>query len=86
MEYKNVKGIVVKETKYKENDKILTIVTDALGKINVVAKGVSKPTSKLNALSTLALIEMDLKQTGENMYISTGASKVIDFYAISKDL
>lgn len=86
MEYKNIKGIIVKESKYKENDKILTIVTDALGKVNVIAKGVAKPTSKLNALAPLALIEFDLKSVSDNMYISTGASKLIDFYDISKDL
>lgn len=86
MEYKNIKGIVVKETKYKENDRILTIVTDALGKIYVLAKGISKPTSKLNALSSLALVELDLKSHGDNMYIITGASKIIDFFSISKDL
>ena len=86
MEHKNVKAIIVKETKYKENDKILTVVTDSLGKINVMAKGVSKMNSKLSSVSTLALLEIDLKEFGEDMYIITGAKKLIDFYDISKDL
>ena len=78
--------MMIKESKFKENDKMLTIVTDALGKVNVIAKGASKPNSKLNALTPLALIEFDLKLLSDNMYISTGASKLIDFYDISKDL
>ncbi|MBE7028701.1 MAG: DNA repair protein RecO [Clostridia bacterium] len=86
MEYKNIKGIIIKETKYKENDKILTVVTDSLGKINVMAKGVAKTTSKLSGASMLSLFEMDLKSFSDDMFIITGASKLIDFYDISKDL
>lgn len=33
------KGIVIREAKYKESDKILTVLTPDLGKILVVAKG-----------------------------------------------
>lgn len=86
MEYKNIKGIIVKETKYKENDKILTMVTADLGKINIMAKGAAKPTSKLSSLSPLALLEFDAKALGEDMFIATGVSKLIDFFDISKDL
>ena len=62
MEYKNIKGIIVKETKYKEADKIFTVVTDALGKINIIAKGASKLNSKNAGISLLALSEMDIKK------------------------
>ena len=86
MEYKNVKGIIIKETKFKENDKIFTVVTDSLGKINLLAKGAAKLNSKLSYLSPLALMEMDIKSLDDNMYIATGGSKLIDFFDISKDL
>ncbi len=86
MEYKNIKGIIIKETKYKESDKIFTVVTDSLGKINLLAKGAAKLNSKLSYLSPLALMEMDIKTLGDNMYIATGGSKLIDFFDISKDL
>lgn len=86
MEYKNVKGIIVKETKYKESDKMLTIVTDSLGKINVIAKGASKMNSKLSSISLLTLSEMDLKSLNDNMYVITAHSRLIDFFEISKDL
>lgn len=86
MEYKNVKGIVIKETKYKEADKMLTIVTDMLGKINVIAKGVSKIGSKNFGISLLSLSEMDLKTVGEDMYVITSHSRLIDFFDITKDL
>ncbi|MBE7020428.1 MAG: DNA repair protein RecO [Ruminococcaceae bacterium] len=86
MEYKNIKGIIIKETRFKENDKIFTVVTDALGKINLLAKGAAKLNSKLSSLSPLALMEMDLKSLSDNMYIATGSHKLIDFFDISKDL
>lgn len=86
MEYKNVKGIIVKEAKYKEADKIFTMVTDALGKISVIAKGVSKLGSKNFGISSLALSEMDLKEVGDNMYVVTSHTRLIDFFEITKDL
>lgn len=86
MEYKNIKGIIVRETKYKEADKIFTVVTDSLGKINVIAKGASKLTSKNSSVSPLTLFEMDIKETGENLFIITSHTRVIDFYEITKDL
>ena len=86
MEYKNIKGIIIKETKVKESDKIFTVVTDSLGKINLLAKGAAKLNSKLSYLSPLALMEMDIKTLGDNMYIATGGHKLIDFFDISKDL
>ena len=86
MEYKNVKGIIVKEVKYKEADKIFTVVTDQLGKISVIAKGVSKIGSKNFGISALALSEMDLKSVSESMYVVTSHSRLIDFFEITKDL
>jgi len=86
MEYKNIKGIIVKEAKYKEADKIFTAVTDMLGKISIIAKGASKINSKNFGISLLALSEMDLKSVGENMYVVTSHSRLIDFFEITKDL
>ena len=86
MEYKNIKGIIVRETKYKEADKIFTVVTDALGKISVMAKGVSKLSSKNFGLSSLALCEMDLKELSDGFYVVTSYTKAIDFFEITKDL
>lgn len=40
-------GIVLKRRAYREHDRIVTIMTDAYGKIDAVARGVRKPTSKL---------------------------------------
>ena len=44
-----VKGIVIKETTYKENDKIITLLTDDLGKIACIARGAKKTNSPILA-------------------------------------
>ncbi len=43
------KGLVVREEAYKESDKILTIITEDLGKITVSARGCRKKSSKISA-------------------------------------
>ena len=42
MKLTKVKGIVIKETSYKDNDKIITILSDELGKVSVMAKGAKR--------------------------------------------
>ena len=46
-----VKGIVIKEISFKENDKIITLLTDNLGKISCIARGAKKTNSTLLACS-----------------------------------
>ena len=41
-------GLVLRATDYKENDKLLTLFSPTLGKITAGARGVKKPTAKLN--------------------------------------
>lgn len=41
-----LKGIVIKTIDYKENDKLVWIYTEELGKISVIAKGVKKSKNK----------------------------------------
>ena len=39
-------GLVLRETETKESDKILTVLTPELGRISVIAKGLSCRTGK----------------------------------------
>ena len=48
-----VKGIVIKEIQYKDNDKIITLLTDEFGKISCLAKGAKKNNSPLLAACQL---------------------------------
>lgn len=48
-----VKGIVIRTTDYGEANKILTIYTEELGKIGVMARGAKKPKSRYSSVSQL---------------------------------
>ncbi len=59
--YKTVKALVLREVKYKESDKILTILTQSDGKMTVKARGALKKGCKYGAASQmLAYSEMTL--------------------------
>ena len=47
------RGLVLREAKYKESDKILTILTAEEGKITAKARGVARTRSKLSAATQL---------------------------------
>ena len=47
------RGLVLREAKYKESDKILTILTAEEGKLTVKARGVARTRSKISAATQL---------------------------------
>ncbi len=47
MSHLRTKGIVIKEVRVGEADKIITIFTKSYGKISAVAKGAKRPKSRL---------------------------------------
>ena len=74
-----VRGIILKQVEYKENDRIYTIATDRLGKISCIARGVKAPNSKLaKGLALFCFLELELSKHND-MYIITSSQKVVDF-------
>lgn len=51
--YNTTRGLILREAKYKESDKILTILTETEGKITAKARGVARTRSKLAAATQL---------------------------------
>lgn len=49
------RGVVIKTQDYKENDKLVWLFTEKLGKISLIAKGARKNKSKLMSI-TLPLL------------------------------
>jgi DNA repair protein recO len=81
-----VRGIILKQVEYKENDRIYTIATDRLGKISCIARGVKAPNSKLaKGLALFCFLELELSKHND-MYIITSSQKVVDFRKIATDL
>lgn len=86
-EIKNVKAVIVKENKYNEKDKMLTAITDCMGKISISAKGASGINSRLSGgIASNCVSEMDLKESGNDIFVLTSAKKLISFDNLLKDL
>jgi len=79
-------GIVLKGTNFGEADKILTILTDRLGKVRAMARGVRKIKSHLaGSLEPYMIVNLQLYE-GKSFYTVTGSAIEEDFPAIHKNL
>jgi DNA repair protein RecO (recombination protein O) len=82
---KAVSGLVLKAIDYKENDKLLTILTLDMGKILVVARGVKKSTSKLKSYSqSFCFGEFELQQ-GKSGWVLVGVNPIDTFFELLSD-
>ena len=73
MELINVKGFVLKEQTYKENDKIVWILCENIGKISVLAKNAKKSTnSSFVVTQPFSLVQLNLKKGKSFHYIFDG--------------
>lgn len=81
------KGIVTKIVNYSDNDKILTVITMDLGKIQVFCKGAQKVKSAtLASTEFLAFSEFVLYEGKSELYNLSSADIIEVFYNIRIDL
>ncbi len=79
-------GIVLKGTNFGEADKILTIFTERLGKVKVLARGVRKIKSHLaGSLEPFILSELLLHE-GKTFYSISGAQIIESYPTIHDDI
>ena len=79
-------AIIIKKTKLGEADRILTLYTPHLGKIQAVAKGVRRPRSKLAGhLELLTHSQVSLAR-GRNLETITGSQTINSFLPLKSDL
>lgn len=77
-------GIVLRELKYQETSKILSIYTKKMGKISVMAKGANRPKSTLIAnTQPFSYNEFQLSE-GRNFFYINQADIIDSFYDIGK--
>ncbi len=81
-----LKGLVLRSADYKESSKMLTVLTDALGKISVSARGATRLKSRISAAcQPLVFSEMTLSETKERYYLKE-ASTLETFSGLTADL
>lgn len=79
-------GIVITENSLGDSDKVLTILTPNLGKINCVAKGAKRPKSLLMAGSQLLCFGEYVLHKTNDMYNIQSCDPIEIFYSIRTDL
>lgn len=79
-------AIVLQSVDYKDNDKLLTLFSPALGKITAGIRGVKKPTAKLSfASQPFCFAEYVLAEKG-GRYTVTGAYLYESFFSLRYDI
>jgi len=86
MSYVKVKGIVIKEVNSGEADKILTVFSNSLGKLSVIARGARRPRSNLAAGAQLLCYSDMLLYKGRGMYHLNSCEVIESFYSLRSDI
>jgi len=79
-------AIIIKKTRLGEADRILTLYTPDLGKIQAVAKGVRRPRSKLAGHLELLTHSLVSLARGRNLDTITGSQTTNSFLPLKSDL
>jgi DNA repair protein RecO (recombination protein O) len=81
------KGVVLKRRNYRETSKLISIFSENHGKINLIAKGVRTPKSKLSAvLEPMNFIEfVYYKKVTRDLQFLSSADIINDFQRIKSD-
>jgi DNA repair protein RecO (recombination protein O) len=82
----NTEGIVLKQVKYNESDKILTIFSKKNGKIQAIAKGARRPRSPLLSSTQVFCHSNFVIYKGKNMYNISQGEVLNSFYSLREDL
>ncbi len=85
MDLIKVKAIVIKEVTYKDNDKIITLITDSLGKISCIARGAKKTNSHLLASSQYLVYSEFVLYKSKSFYYVNSAEVINTFYKLRMD-
>lgn len=86
MSAERVQGVVLKTLDFKDNDRIVTILTDKLGKIDVVAHGVRSAKSRISSAVQPFCYGKYLVYSGQSLYTLNQAEIVESFQEIIMNL
>ena len=84
--FKTTKGLILREVRYKEADRILTVLTEDMGKMTVKARGALRKNSKTAASTQLlAFSELTLLERNGFWSVSEG-STIEEFKGLRGDI
>ncbi len=81
-----LKGLVLRTADYKESSRMLTVLTDALGKISISARGATRMKSRIAAAcQPMAFSEMTVSESRDKFYLKE-ANTLELFQGLTADL
>lgn len=80
------RGVVLKTQDYKENDKLVWIYTESLGKVSTIAKGAKKGNSKFTSPTLPFSFSNFILYKGRSLYIINEAEVIHSFQEFMEDL
>lgn len=84
--FKTTKGLILREVRYKEADRILTVLTEDMGRITVKARGALRKSSKTAAATQLfAFSELTLFENRGKLSVNE-ASTIEEFKGLRNDI
>jgi len=86
MPYVKTRGMVVREVEVGDYDKLLTVVTEDLGKISVSARGARRSGNRFSAGTQVFSYCEWVLYKGKNTYILNTCDIITSFYEIRKDV
>ncbi len=86
MSYKKTEGIVIKEMRFKDSSKIITLYTKELGKITIMARGAYKPKSRLMSNTELFFHNKYTLYKGKSFYYINDTDIVNSFYSLRENM
>ena len=82
-----IKAIIIRQANSGDNDKLLTLLSNELGRITVIAKGVRSLKHKSHgAINVLCYSDFIIKPIKDNLYSLTSAELIEGFRTISESL
>ncbi len=87
MKQLTARAIVLRRTNYQEADRILSVITDSMGKISIIAKGVRRQKSKLaGGIELFAVNDLSFIKGKSDLHTLTSSRIYSHFNNISSDL
>ncbi len=86
MAYQTTQGIVLRRADYRDNDRVLTLLTPDRGRVDVTARGCRKPRSPLLAASDLFAMGEYVLYKGKGHEMVTGCELTDSFYPLRSDI
>ena len=85
MKTTTVKGLIIKETKVGEGNKIFTVLTEEMGKIQVSAAGVRSFKSKISGACSLFCYSKFIISKGKSIFNVSSADCIYNFFNLRND-